>query len=144
MIEFSNEVRIARAPDEVFAFLARFENVPRWNYAIVETRKETPGPVGVGTRYRQIRSLPRRAEESFEVIEHEDGRRLAIRGTIGPFEGDLVYALEPQDGGTRLVNSAELEGRGAARLLGKLGTSRLRDAVARNLEELRRLLEGGT
>ena len=36
---------IRRAIDDVFAFLADFENVPTWNYAIVETKKTSPGPV---------------------------------------------------------------------------------------------------
>lgn len=33
---------IRRAIDDVFAFLADFENVPTWNYAIVETKKTPP------------------------------------------------------------------------------------------------------
>ena len=49
------------------AFLADLENVPRWNPAIEATRKTTPGPVGVGTTYRQVRASPRRTDEEFEV-----------------------------------------------------------------------------
>jgi hypothetical protein len=49
----------------VFAFLANFENIPTWNYAISETKKTSPGPVGVGTTYRQLRSIPSRSEEGF-------------------------------------------------------------------------------
>ena len=49
MATFQNTVTIRRAIDDVFAFLADFENVPAWNYAIVETKKTSPGPVGVGT-----------------------------------------------------------------------------------------------
>jgi len=47
MATFQNTVTIRRAIDDVFAFLAEFENVPTWNYAIVETKKTSPGPVGV-------------------------------------------------------------------------------------------------
>ncbi len=55
MATFENTVRIRRPIEEVFGFLSQFENVPKWNYAIVETRMVSEGPVGVGTIYRQVR-----------------------------------------------------------------------------------------
>ena len=61
MQTFENTVTIQRPAEEVFAFLADFENTPMWNYAIEETSKTSPGPVGVGTRYRQTRSVPSRS-----------------------------------------------------------------------------------
>jgi hypothetical protein len=85
METFENTVMIRQPAEEVFAFLADFENVPRWNYAIEKTRKASPGPVGVGTTYRQTRSIPGRSEEGFEVTVFEPGQRLAVRGQIGPF-----------------------------------------------------------
>jgi len=48
MATFQNTVTIRRAIDDVFAFLADFENVPAWNSAIVETKKTSPGPGGCG------------------------------------------------------------------------------------------------
>lgn len=53
-MRFRSTITIKRSPAEVFAYLADFENVPTWNYAIVETRKVTEGPVGVG-RYGFVR-----------------------------------------------------------------------------------------
>jgi uncharacterized membrane protein len=46
MASFENTVTIRRPVEDVFAFLADFENVPAWNYAIVETRKVSPGRWG--------------------------------------------------------------------------------------------------
>ena len=142
-MRFVNAVEIECPVGEVFSFLADFENVPRWNYAIVETRKVSPGPVGVGTTYRQIRSLPRRSEESFEVSAFEPDRKLAIRGTLGPFASELEYRLEPLPAGTRVTNEVELRPRGIIGLIGQAGSSKIRDAMARNLRELKRLLESG-
>ena len=45
MASFENTVIIRRPVEDVSAFLAAFENVARWNYAIVETKKVSPGPV---------------------------------------------------------------------------------------------------
>jgi hypothetical protein len=49
---FENTVVIRRPIEEVFAFPSHFENVPSRNYAIIETRKVSEGPVGVGTIYQ--------------------------------------------------------------------------------------------
>ena len=93
METFANTVTIDRPAKEVFAFLADFENVPRWNYAIDKTWKTSPGPVAVGTTYRQTRSIPSRSEEGFEVTAFELGKRLAVRGQIGPFGARISSAL---------------------------------------------------
>ncbi len=85
MASFENTVIIQRPVEEVFAFLADFENLPKWNYAIVETTKTSPGPVGVGTTYYQTRSIPTRSDERFQVTAFEPARRLEIHGQIGPF-----------------------------------------------------------
>jgi uncharacterized membrane protein len=39
MATFQNTVTIRQPVKDVFAFLANFENIPKWNSAIVETEK---------------------------------------------------------------------------------------------------------
>jgi carbon monoxide dehydrogenase subunit G len=142
METFANTVTIHRPAEEVFAFLADFENVPKWNYAIEKTRKASPGPVGVGTVYRQTRSIPGRSEEGFEVTVFEPGQRLAIRGQIGPFRARVGYLLEAVPGGTRLTNDVALDpSPGVLRLAARLATPRVKTAVAENLGKLKEILE---
>ena len=141
MATFQNTVMVRRPIEEVFGFLSDFENVPRWNYAIVETRKVSQGPVGVGTIYHQVRSVPRQSEERFEVTAYNPPRHLEIRGQLGPFPSRLSYALDAIAEGTRVTNSVELELRGPGRLLGGVAVPRVRDAVAANLRKLKELLE---
>jgi uncharacterized protein YndB with AHSA1/START domain len=91
---FENTVMIQRPIEDVFGFLSDFENAPKWNYAIVETRKVSEGAVGVGTIYQQVRSVPSRSEERFEVTAYNPPRQLEIRGQLGPFPARLSYALD--------------------------------------------------
>ena len=91
MATFQNTVTIRIAIEDVFAFLADFENVPTWNYAIVETKKTSPGPVGVGSTYRQLRSIPDTREEGFEVTAFEPTSRLEVHGSIGHFIATISY-----------------------------------------------------
>jgi uncharacterized protein YndB with AHSA1/START domain len=61
-MRFTNTITIDRPLATVFTYLADFENLPRWNYAIGETRKLTTGPVNVGSRYVQTRTIPVHSE----------------------------------------------------------------------------------
>ena len=141
-MEFTNSITIERTPHDVFAFVSNLENVPKWNYAIVETRKESEGPVTVGTMYRQVRSLPSRSEETLQVTEFEPDRRFAFEGGLGPLEGTLTYELEEVGESTRLTNRADLQARGIAKLAAPIASGRVRGAVAENLDALKQLLEG--
>jgi hypothetical protein len=142
MATFQNTVMIRRPVQDVFAFLADFENIPTWNYAIVETRKTSPGPVGPGSTYRQVRSVPRRSEEGFEVTVFEPTGRLEIHGDIGPFTATIGYLLTPEADSTSLTNVVDLEPpAGPLRLVAPLAISRVKAAVAGNLDKLRQILE---
>lgn len=142
-MKFTNTIAISRRPAEVFAFLADFENVPLWNYAISETRQVGDGLVGVGSQFRQTRTLPSRSEESFEVTEFEPARKLSIRGILGPFHSEVTYLLEPTSGSTVLRNTMNLRPSGPLRLVAPIAASRLKSAVAANLETLKTILERG-
>ena len=142
MASFENTVMIRRSIEDVFGFLSDFENVPTWNYAISETHKVSQGPVGVGAIYQQVRSVPSRSEERFEVSAYNPPRHLEIQGQLGPFPSRLSYALDAVAEGTRVTNSVELELRGPGRLLGRVAVPRVRDAVAANIRKLKELLEG--
>ena len=125
MATFENTVMIRRPVADVFAFLADFENIPKCNYAIVETHKMSQGSVDVRTIYQQVRSVPSRSEERFEVT-----------ATTRP--ASWRYKT---NSGTPVTNTVELELRGPGRVLGRVAVPRVRDAVAANLQKLKEVLE---
>jgi uncharacterized protein YndB with AHSA1/START domain len=141
MVRFSNDVLIRRPAGTVFAYLADLENLPRWNYAIRETRRIGTGAVGAGTVYRQVRSLPHPMEESIEIAEYEPDRRLVVHGGLGVFGGSLTYLLEPAGDATRLVNDIELTASGPQGALAAAGKDAIKQAVAQNLSVLKNILE---
>ena len=139
-MNFTNSVTIARPPGDVFAYLATFENIPQWNYAISRTWKVTDGPVGVGSIYRQERTVPTHAEESFEITQYDPDHRIAIEGTLGPFAARLTYQVEPLGDGTLVTNDVELYPTGLARLVAPIAVGRVKGAVAANLDVLKQRL----
>jgi uncharacterized protein YndB with AHSA1/START domain len=140
-MRFTNTITIDRPPAEVFAFLTKFENLPRWNYAISETRKTSPGPAGVGSRYMLTRTQPTPTEETFAVTAYEPARMLTIHGRFGPFPGKVTYVLELAGSATRLINIMDLTPAGLASVVAPLARSRIKAAVAANLDTLKQLLE---
>jgi uncharacterized protein YndB with AHSA1/START domain len=140
-MRFANTITIDRPPAAVFAYLADLENLPRWNCAISETRKITAGPVRVGSRYQQSRTIPVHSEESLEVIEFEPDRRLAIRGTLSSLPGQIGYTLSPNGNATTVTNTVELQPPHTLSLVAPLAAHRIKSAVAANLDVLKRTLE---
>jgi len=137
-----NVTRIERSREEVFAFLADLENMPRWDPAIQVVWKTSPSSVGVGTTYRQIRSGPERSEEVLEVTTFDPPRRLIIEGEIGPFRARFGFALEVAAEATRLTNWVELDPPAIiSRVVVPLAASQIKAAVGSNLERLQRILE---
>jgi uncharacterized protein YndB with AHSA1/START domain len=68
MARAGHSVVIERAPDEVFAYLTDPERLPEWQASALEASQESPGPMSVGTRVREVRKfLGRRMETLLEV-----------------------------------------------------------------------------
>ena len=44
MFRFENTVDIDSPIESVFSFVANFENIPRWNYYVMDVRQLTEGP----------------------------------------------------------------------------------------------------
>ena len=140
-MKFTNTITVERPPTTVFAYLANLENLPRWNYALSETRQLTPGPPGVGTRYVQTRTLPVHAEESLEITEFVPDQKLTVQGALSSLPAVLSYSLEAGSGGTILTNTVDLQPSGPLKLLAPIALGRIKPAVAANLAVLKQLLE---
>jgi hypothetical protein len=142
MSSFRNELIIDRPNEDVFTYLADFENVPHWNYAITRTTKLTPGPSRVGTEYSQLRSIPRPGSERFTVVAVKAPSLLEIEGQLGHFAARLRYELKAlRPARTLLVNDVTLSVPGPLSVLSPLLGRQVGDAVASNLSVLRGLLE---
>lgn len=141
-MQFDNTLTINAPADEVFAYLARPQNLPHWNYALDHTEQTSPGPIGVGTTYRQTRTLPRPAEEHFRITEYDPPNLLTMDGDFGPFTGAATYRLTPLDQHTtRLVNTFHLTATGALKAVATIAGPQVKHAVAKNLNVLKNILE---
>ena len=120
-MEFKNTITINKPRDVVFAYLANLEHLPEWNYAIRRTTQLTPGPVRVGTKYTQERTLPHVMTESLEITDFKPDFLLQISGGFGPFPfGISTYQLDTTGGGVLLHNHIRVEAKGPLALIAPL------------------------
>jgi uncharacterized protein YndB with AHSA1/START domain len=110
----THSVVIAHPPDAVFAYMTDPTKLSTWQDA-EEVTQLTPGPVGAGTRFREVhKAMGRRRTEITEVVVFEPGRRFEIRVVDGP-PVDGRWDFEPDDGGTRLTLTPLVRLRGRLR-----------------------------
>jgi carbon monoxide dehydrogenase subunit G len=140
MLKFENTIRIDRPIEEVFAFLEDFENIPKWNYYVLEVQKLSDGPIGIGTTYHQVRKTD---EQDFRITELDQNHIVVVKTlpqSSPSFE--MRFTLYDENGTTLIRDEWELD-TGWPGVLERLGTRRIKSAVAENLAKLKDLLEKG-
>ncbi len=140
MIEFENTIRIHRPITEVFAFLSDLENIPKWNYYVLAVTKLSNGPIGIGTRYHQVRKTD---QQDIHITELEPNHKIVIK-TLPQSSPSLEmrFTLSEEGNATRIRDEWRLDS-GWPRPLEWLGEGRIKSAVAENLTKLKELLEVG-
>ena len=85
MAPIIESIEIARAPEDVYAYIDDLATHGEWQQQITSVRVETDGPTRVGSRVVEKRRIGGREQEiAYEVTEHEPPRVFAFRGTGGP------------------------------------------------------------
>jgi uncharacterized membrane protein len=140
MLEFENTVYIDRPVDEAFAFLSDFENIPKWNYYVLEVRQLSESPIGVGTTYHQVRKTD---EQDLQITEFEPNHMVAVKTLPQSSPGfERRFSLYEEGNTTRIRDEWKLD-TGRPAVLERLALRRVKSAVAENLAKLKKLLEEG-
>ena len=135
-------VQINRPLEEVYEYVADPENLSEWTGTVIETRKETPGPLLEGSTFTSVgKFLGRRIESPFEVTAHETPRLHSHKSTGGPLPLEWTLTFEEVAGGTRYTQVAEGEPGGFFGLVGPLLERVGRRQLRTDLENLKDLLE---
>lgn len=142
----AHNIEIGRRPEDVFGYLDQLERHGEWQRQIVSTKVQTDGPVGVGTRVREIRRIGgREVDASYEITEHDPPRKTSFRGIVGPVRPVGTVSVEPVGDGSRARVSIEfnLVGHGIGKLIAPLARMQARKSIVENQERLKAKLEEG-
>ena len=141
MVKAERTVVIDRPVEEVFAYVTDQTNTPNWQAGLMEVKRTTAGPIGVGTKHTFVRNfIGRRMEADNEYVAYELNRLVTFRTTSGPA---LVasYLFDAVPDGTRLRSRVELQGAGLFGLLEPVIGAGLRREMKAALPALKALLE---
>jgi hypothetical protein len=84
----------------VFEFVADERNEPRHNPRMVRAEMLSPGPVGLGSRFRaEMRTRPRPVVMTTEFTGYERPRRLASTTRLSTMEIRGTLTFDPVPGG---------------------------------------------
>ncbi len=142
MINVEESIIINRSIEEVFAYVADPTNALQWQDGLLEVRRTTDGPLGIGTKYTVVRKfLGRRVETTAEYIKYEPSKQIAFNGESGPSRFEVSYLTESTPEGTKLTHQMQMEQGGLFGLAEPLFAGSLNRAFAANLHNLKALLE---
>jgi uncharacterized membrane protein len=104
VIKPTAHVQIDAAPTDVIGFIADPANGPHWMKALEVSELITPGPIGVGSRFREVQSAGGKLIETIcEIVELDPERRYAWRSVgEGPAQYGGSFTATPMGDGVEL------------------------------------------
>jgi hypothetical protein len=118
MARIQGEITINRPVEEVFDFVADERNEPRYNPRMLRVEKVSPGPVGLGSRFRaMMQSRPRPVEMTILWTGYERPRRLASTTQLSTMDIRGALTFDPAPAGTRMRWSWQVQPRGLLKLM---------------------------
>ena len=142
MIKFEFTEVVNRPPEEVFAYLTDADNLPEWQSMVSESRQDSPGAMGVGTRVTNVRNfLGRRIESEAEVTAYESPRRFDLQVVSGPVPFQISHILEPKEATTVVKVEAQGEPGGFFKLAEPLVARQAERQFKNDFATLKDLLE---
>jgi uncharacterized protein YndB with AHSA1/START domain len=134
MITVEKAIVIDRRAQDVFSYICDQTNAPRWQRGLVEVRRTTADPIGIGTKHTIVRTLMgRRVELTNEYTRYEPNRLVEFR-FWGSMPGQASYTVDSTGTvGARLTSRIEAQASGLLRLAEPLMAATLRRDVQANL-----------
>jgi uncharacterized protein YndB with AHSA1/START domain len=144
MVTNEKVITIQRPVDEVFAYVSDAEKAPQWQKALVENRRITDGPLGIGTQYAGVRQfMGRKVESVIQYTIFELNKKIVFTNAPGYSPFEQTYLFESTAEGTRLTSRLDLETTGFLGLAKPLIASGVKREVDESFELLKNLLENG-
>ncbi len=143
---FALSIAIRRPPCEVFAFLRDKDKYPQEpGSPVLVLEQTTPGPVGVGTRYREVvQMLPfARGEILSEVTCFVPGESLEEDFKGAGMAGHLAYRFLREGDGTRLTQCETVSTQGLLKVFEPVIERTLLRQLWKRLETIKAILESG-
>jgi carbon monoxide dehydrogenase subunit G len=141
-MRIEHAVTLPRPADAVFPWLFDEDKVPRWTSGLEIYERLDPGPLAVGSRFRQSLVVSgQRLTFELHVVRLEPPLGAESTFETQGFKARQSWALAAADGETRLTQAIDAKvGSFTARMLAPIIGPRLQEKMERDLATLRELL----
>ena len=145
-VDVVTEIEIARPRLEVAKYAANPDNATAWYENIEHVDwPQAERPLAVGSKMGFVAAfLGRKLSYTYEVREHEPGRKLVMSTSDGPFPMETTYVWEDAGAGTRMTLGNRGEPSGFSKVAGPMMAAAMRRANRKDLARLKAILEGRT
>lgn len=141
MARYHATLETQQIPEEVFAYLSDFSTAEVWDPGVLEAERLTTGPIGQGSEFRLVAEfLGRRTPLTYRIVEYDPPRSVTFLGENGTVTSRDEIVFEPHGDGTRVTYDADLQLKGALKIIDPLLQVAFNRTGARALEGLRRVL----
>jgi uncharacterized membrane protein len=143
MVDVLTEITINRPVAHVATFACDPDNAPKWYVNIRSAEWRTQRPLVVGSRIAFVAHfLGRKLAYTYEVVEYIPQQRMVMRTAEGPFPMCTTYEWSAVlQGGTRMTLRNSGEPSGFSKWFAPLLAGMMRRANAKDLKNLKRILE---
>lgn len=142
MINVEDSIVINRPIEEVFAYVSDLTNAPEWQTGLIEVRRTTAAPLGIGAQFTFVRKfLGRKLEASNEFTRYKPNEIVTFVTTSGPVSVEASYLFQTQAAGTRITCRMAMKVQGFSRLAEPLIAASVRREMSAEFGYLKDLLE---
>ena len=144
MVDVKVSGTVRATPETVFAFLADFENWPRWQ-SDMKTTELVEGQGGQpGARYHYVsKAMGQTFDSTVRIVRVDPPSEIAFEGEwAGMMRPSGRYLVEPAPEGARVTLNPHPEARGFGKLMAPLMGMMIKRYNQEHLDALRRAVEG--
>jgi carbon monoxide dehydrogenase subunit G len=144
MIEETRTFVVRRLRADVVQYLSDFGNAEQWDPGTVSCVQNSPGPIAVGTTWRNVsRFRGKETELTYRLVEASDERLVFVGRNNTATSTDTMTFEDAGPGGTEISYHAAIEFHGLAKLATPFLKSEFDKLGDATQEQLTRVLESG-
>jgi ligand-binding SRPBCC domain-containing protein len=147
MASFTLNKRIEAPPPSVFTLFSDLANVADRIKSITKIEVVTPGPIGVGTRFKETRVMfGKECTEEMQITAFDPGQSYEVTCQSCGAEYRTLFRFTPDSGGTRV--DVDFHTRATSLLaklmvpLGWLMVGMVKKCVEKDVQDLKKVAEG--
>ncbi|WP_400244156.1 SRPBCC family protein [Niallia sp. JL1B1071] len=144
MADFNASVIICEPIEEVFAYFADMANAPEYMNKVESIEKKTDEPIGVGTKYKEIRNVRgNKVYAEIEYLSYEKNVRFTRRSSSNGLTIDYAYRFSEIPEGTQVEFEGTVHVKGLKmRLMRNFLVKMVKSEDSDHVQNAKEVLEG--